>query len=99
MVTPTSWDNFYNPNNESNCLVVKFGGEDAEPLRDLNRAIASRPDVFPKGIDSGFNGDKFAAHVTIAYYSGTPIDLTKLPPPSEALGSFKIGSIQLLMSF
>lgn len=35
----------------------------------VNVAASSNADIFPKGPAFGFNGDKFAAHVTIAYVS------------------------------
>ena len=71
--TPVGFDIFPVPAKGYNCVAVKY---EWPAGKAVNAAASSDADIFPKGPTFGFNGDKFAAHVTIAYLS-TETELTK----------------------
>ena len=64
---------FYNAKKNLNCVAVAYKWS---PGNQVNATVAWTPGLGIGGPTSGFNCDKFSAHVTIAYISGhAPLDV------------------------
>lgn len=69
---PIGFDIFFNKKKNYNALAIKY-----EWLagKAMNTVLASDNDLFPQGIESGFNDEKYQAHVTVAYIDANiPLD-------------------------
>lgn len=81
---PIGFDIFPNKKKNYNALAIKY---EWPAGKIVNAELASDPTIFPKGIDSGFNGKNFTVHVTIAYIDGNiQLDKALIATKIEEIG-------------
>lgn len=81
---PIGFDIFFNKKKNYNALAIKY---EWPAGKAVNTVLASDPEIFPAGINSGFNGEKFTAHVTVAYIDGNvQLDKTLIAAKIEEIG-------------